>query len=80
MVAPNEILTLIGQVVFLGETLKECGRRRTMTYNNVRTDNGACLYYKLTYEAKGSGELKKANQWCRRRRDNKIVIVVSKGK
>ena len=27
------------------------GRRR-------RTDNGACLYYKLTYEPKGSGELK----------------------
>ena len=24
-----------------------------------RTDNGACLYYKLTYEPKGSGELKK---------------------
>ena len=23
-----------------------------------RTDNGACLYYKLTYEPKGSGELK----------------------
>ena len=23
-----------------------------------RTDNGACLYYKLTYESKGSGELK----------------------
>ena len=22
-----------------------------------RTDNGACLYYKLTYEPKGSGEL-----------------------
>ena len=21
-------------------------------------DNGACLYYKLTYEPKGSGELK----------------------
>ena len=27
--------------------------RRTTT-----TDNGACLYYKLTYEPKGSGELK----------------------
>ena len=26
------------------------GRRR-------RTDNGACLYYKLTYEPKGSGVL-----------------------
>ena len=28
------------------------GRRR-------RTDNGACLYYKLTCEPKASGELKK---------------------
>ena len=24
-------------------------------------DDGACLYYKLTNEAKGSGELKKSN-------------------
>ena len=29
---------------------EECGRRTD--------DNGACLYYKLTYELKGSGELK----------------------
>ena len=45
-------LTLIGQVVSEEKMFKECGRRR-------RTDNGACLYYKITYEQpKGSGELK----------------------
>ena len=27
-----------------------------------RMDNGACLYYKLTYEAKGSGELIKSKE------------------
>ena len=31
------------------EMFKECGRRRT--------DARACLYYKLTHEPKGSGEL-----------------------
>ena len=30
---------------------KVCGRRR-------RKDDGVCLYFKLTYEPKGSGELK----------------------
>ena len=25
-----------------------------------QSDNGACLYYKLTYESEGSGELKKS--------------------
>ena len=33
--------------------MNDDGRRRRR-----RTDNGACLYYKLTYEPKGSGELK----------------------
>ena len=42
--------TLIGQAVSEQKMFKECGRRRT--------ENGACLYYKLTYEPKGSGELK----------------------
>ena len=37
---------------------KECGRRTTYD-GRRRTDNGACLYYNLTYESKGSGELKK---------------------
>ena len=41
--------SLIGQVVS-EEMLKECGRRWM--------DNGACIYYKLTYEPKDSGELK----------------------
>ena len=31
---------------------------RTPTNNGRRTDDGACLYYKLTNEPKGSGELK----------------------
>ena len=43
-------LTLIGQAVSEEKMFKECGRRRT--------DNGAYLYYKLTHEPKGSGELK----------------------
>ena len=43
-------LTLIGQAVSEEKTFKECGRQR-------RTDNGACLHYKLTYEPKGSGDL-----------------------
>ena len=42
-------LTLIGQAVSEEKKLKECGWQRT--------DNGACLHYKLTYEPKGSGEL-----------------------
>ena len=36
---------------------KECGRRATYD-GRRRTDNGACLYYKLNYEPKGSGGLK----------------------
>ena len=44
-------LTLIGQAVS-EKMFKEGGRRIW------RMDNGACLYYKLTYEPKGSGELK----------------------
>ena len=31
---------------------------RTTDDNGQRTDDGACLYYKLTNEPKGSGELK----------------------
>ena len=31
---------------------------RTTTGNGRWTDDGACLYYKLTSEPKGSGELK----------------------
>ena len=45
-------LTLIGQAVSEEKMFKERGRRLTMT------DNGVCLYYKLTYEHKGSDELK----------------------
>ena len=41
-------MTLIGQAVSVEKKFKERGQRRT--------DNGACLYYKLT---NGSGELKK---------------------
>ena len=41
-------LILIGKVVSEEKMFKECRRR---------TDNGAILYYKLTYEPKGSGEL-----------------------
>ena len=44
-------LTLTGQAVSAEKMFKECGRRQ-------RTDNEACLYYKLTYESKGSAELK----------------------
>ena len=32
------------------ETFEECGRQ---------TDDAVCLHFKLTYESKGSGELKK---------------------
>ena len=42
-------LALIGPMVSEEKVFEECGRR---------TDGGACLYYKLTYEPKGSGELK----------------------
>ena len=33
------------------------GQRTTMDANGRQTDDGACLYYKLTNEPKGSGEL-----------------------
>ena len=46
----GSIWNLNGQAVSTEKTFKESRRRRT--------DNGACLYYKLTYEPKGSGELK----------------------
>ena len=46
---------------------------RVWTTDGRRADDGACLYYKLTYEPKGSGELKWNNStptssfdsWCR---------------
>ena len=39
--------------------LEECRRRTPKTdADDGRTDDGACLYYKLTHEPKGSGELK----------------------
>ena len=43
---------------------KECGRRRKTDDDDgrQRTDNGACLYYKLTYVPKSSGELKRQKQ------------------
>ena len=44
-------LTLIGQTFSEEKMFKECERRRM--------DNRACLYYKFTYEPKGSGELKR---------------------
>ena len=34
---------------FLEKTFEECGQQK---------DDGVCLYYKLTYDSKGSGELK----------------------
>ena len=43
-------LILIGLVVSERKIFKECGRRM---------DNGVCPYYKLTYEPKGSIELKR---------------------
>ena len=49
MEAPYEIW-LMGQAVSEEKMLNECGRWM---------DNGAGLCYKLTYEPKGSGELKK---------------------
>ena len=49
MEAPYKKLTLIGQAVSEEKMFKECWRRWT--------DNGACLYYKLTNEPKGSDEL-----------------------
>ena len=42
-------LALISQVVSEEKMFEKCGRR---------TDGEACLYYKLTYEPRGSGELK----------------------
>ena len=53
MEAPYEIWLWLAKRFLRRRCLKSVddGRRRT--------DNGACLYYKLTYEPKGSGELKK---------------------
>ena len=45
-------LASIGHVVFLEKMFENGGRRR------MTTTDEACLYYKLTYEPKGSGELK----------------------
>ena len=55
MEAPYEIwlwLVLIGPVVLEKKMFENGGRRWR------RTDDRACLYYKLTYEPKGLGELK----------------------
>ena len=46
METPYEIW-LTGQAVSEEKMFKDCWRRWT--------DNGVCLYYKLTYELKGSG-------------------------
>ena len=48
-------MALIGAAV-LEEKIFENGGRTTD--NGQRTDDGACLYYNLTNEPKGSGELK----------------------
>ena len=45
-------MALTGPVVSEEKMFEECG---------IQTDNGACLYYKLTYEPKGSSELNKAH-------------------
>ena len=42
------------------------GRQRTPT-DDGRTDDGACLYYKLTNEPKGSGELTKICYWTEKK-------------
>ena len=44
-------MALTGQVFFEEKMFEDCG---------IQMDNGACLYYKLTYEPKGSSALKKA--------------------
>ena len=57
MEAPYEIWLWLAKRFLRRRCLKSVdnGRRRWRR----RMDNGACLYYKLTYEPKGSGELKK---------------------
>ena len=50
-------LALIGPAV-LEKKIFENGGRTTTDDNGQRTDDGACLYYKLTNGPKGSGELK----------------------
>ena len=47
-------LDLIGPAVSEEKMFEECGRRT----DDRLTDDGACLYYKLTNEPKSSGELK----------------------
>ena len=49
-------LALIGQVVSEKKAFEERGRR--MTEDDRRTEDGARLHYKLTYEPKGSVERK----------------------
>ena len=56
-------LTLIGPVVSEEKMLKECGRRRTTTYDRQRTTE-AYLSYKLTIWAFDSGELIKGFDPC----------------
>ena len=48
-------LALIGPAVWRRRSLKMVAGQRT---DNGRTDDGSWLYYKLTNEPKGSGELK----------------------
>ena len=51
-------LTLIGPVVSEEKMFKEGGRRQTMYDGRRRRTTEACLSYKLTKWAFGSGELK----------------------
>ena len=60
-------LALIGPAVL--EKIFENGGRTPM--DNGRTDDGACLYYKLTNEPKGSGELK-TYKWAMETRGPKL--------
>ena len=54
-----------------GFDLPRVWRRRSLKMVDGQwTDDGACLYYKLTNEPKGSGELKMHNQNSKPTRNN----------
>ena len=48
--------SLIGPVISEEKTFEECVRQKT-TDDDRRTEDGACLYYKLNFEPKDLGEL-----------------------
>ena len=70
MEAPHEIWLRLAQRFWRRRSLKMVdGRQQTTDKGQQRTDDGACLYYNLTNEPKGSSELKSQKRTLKARFD-----------